>query len=241
MPLIVQDDEPLDDDEDEFPSVESTLSDAPPLEVLRRNANTGHPGDFVGTTPPPFGGDSRTGSGPSLSSLPPQKRSILWPLVAVAAVAVAGAALFLVWRQMQNQGPPPVVNITASPSEPPPAVDPQVAVVTPDAAEASKPVDKPPVEKPITKVPPPKKSPYDVAIQQQRSKINACATEHGAPDGQARVVIEIATNGKAKTVSLEPAKLNTTPLGACIKNVLSGATFPTAKEEMKVAVALKAN
>jgi serine/threonine protein kinase len=247
MPLLLQEEtfEDAGEDglEDEFPSVESTLSDAPPLEVLRRNANadTGQPGDFVGSTPPPFGGDSRTGSGPSLNALPPpqpHKRSLLWPFVAIAAVGIAGAALFLVWKQMQNQGPPPVVNITASPADPAPAV------VLPDAAEATKTVDKPPPDKSIdkpVKVATPKKSPYDVAIQQQRSKINACATEHGAPDGQARVVIEIATNGKAKTVLLEPTKLNTTPLGACIKNVLSVATFPAAKEEMKVAVALKAN
>jgi hypothetical protein len=44
-----------------------------------------------------------------------------------------------------------------------------------------------------------------------------------------------------KTVSLEPAKLNATPLGACIKNVLSVAAFPTAKDEMQVAVALKSS
>jgi serine/threonine protein kinase len=241
MPLIVQD-EPLDDGEDEFPSVESTLSDAPPLEALRRAAspNNGQPGDFIGGTPQPFGGDSRTGSGPSLNALPPQpqKRSVLWPLVAIAAVGIAGAALFLVWKQMQNPGPPPVVNITASPANP--IVEQPTAIVIPEDA---KPADPPPRIKPPKQPPvaPPKKSPYDVAIQQQRSKINACATEHGAPEGQARVVIEIATNGKAKTVSLEPTKLNTTPLGACIKNVLSVATFPTAKEEMKVAVALKAN
>jgi hypothetical protein len=48
----------------------------------------------------------------------------------------------------------------------------------------------------------------------------------------------IATNGKPKTVSLEPLKLDTTPLGACIKNVLSDASFPRAKDEMQVAFAL---
>jgi hypothetical protein len=207
--------------------------------------------DTFYVTPPPFGGDSSTSSGPALNALPDKyqpsshKRSILWPLVAVAAVGVAGAALFLVWKQMQNQGPPPVVNITATPANPPPEPQPPpVAAVTPDAAEAAKPVDDPPPKAAVAPRPTqPKKqpSPYDVAIQQQRSKITACANEHGAPEAGSRVVIEIATNGKAKQVSLEPAKLNATPLGACIKNVLSGATFPTAKDEMKVAVALKTN
>ena len=239
MPLIVPDDQHDDDgdDEQQFPSVESTLSDAPPLEAMRRQ----QAGDFQGSTPPPFGGDASTSSGPALRPLPPQyapqRRSVVWPLVAVLAVGIAGGALFLVWKQMQNQGPPPVVNITASPAEPP------VTPVT--GTEATKPVDETPVpaDKPkiVVKAPTKKASPYDVAIQQQRSKINACAQEHGVPPEKARVVIVISTNGKAKTVSLEPAKLNGTPLGACIKNVLSVASFPTAKDEMQVAVALKSS
>jgi serine/threonine-protein kinase len=255
MPLIAQDDSTISedvDDDDEFPSVESTLSDAPPLEMLRRNA-TSNPADFQGLTPPPFGGDSSTGSGPALRSLSAthqtvvHKRSVLWPLLAVVAVLIAGGALFLVWQQMQNQGPPPVVNITATPAHPqPPPVevkpDPPV-----DEVIADKPIDKPvdkPIDKPDKVIPPKltkRPSAYDVAIQQQRQKIEACANEHGAPEGKAQIVIEIATNGKAKQVSLEPSKLNSTPLGACIKNVLSGTTFPAAKEEMKVAVALKSS
>ena len=263
MPLIVPEDptatEELDYDEDEFPSVESTVSDAPPIDMRRPSATGGQPGDFVGMTPPPFGGDSSTSSGPALEPLPPgvgvppafiHKRSIMWPLVALAGIGIAGAALFLVWRQMQNQVPPQV-NITASPAPtaPPETAEPAPALgsAPPEAAKAvDEPSDPPSAPSSPTRkaAPTPKKpnaSPYDVALQQQRSKINACAQEHGAPPGKARVVIVIATNGKAKQVSLEPAALNSTPLGACIKNVLEVATFPTAKDEMQVAVALKSS
>ena len=254
MPLIVPDDPTEEhDDEDGFPSVESTLSDAPPLEVLRRQANEegGQPGDFVGSTPPPFG-DS-TSSSPALKPLQPgligsstvgQKRSLVWPILAIAMVAIAGGALFLVWKQMQNQGPPPVVNITATPANPPP-LDPPAVVV--DAGTEAVKTEPPPDDKrgsgikPVPTTPPKKQSPYDVVIQRQRSKIMACAQEHGAPPDKARVVLVIATNGKAKVVSIEPATLDTTPLAACIKNVLSAATFPTAKDEMHVAFAVKAS
>jgi serine/threonine-protein kinase len=221
-------------DDEELPSVESTVSDAPPLEALRRrHGDAAASGDFQGTTPPPF--DGSTGSGDALepitTSQAAPKRSLVWPIVAIAGVAVAGVALFLVWKQMQKQNPPPVVNITASPAP--------IAPV-PDVGSNVRPPDDPPhapVGTPV-KRPAPKKSPYDIALQQQQTKINACAQEHGVPLGKARVVIVIATNGKAKQVSLEPASLDASPLGACIKNVLSVATFPTAKAEMQVAVPL---
>ncbi len=255
MPLIAQSDpqaaEP-DDDEDEFPSVESTLSDAPPLAILRRPESAGTPGDFQGSTPPPFGDGTSTSSGPALKPIGPPtatiqtpRRNLVWPILAIAMVMIAGGALFLVWKQMQNQGPPPVVNITATPANPeqpstpvlpPPPVDTPAGSAAAGSNEP-KVVVKPPVKPPGGK----KSSPYDAAIQQQRTKINACAQEHGVPPGNAQIVIVIATNGKAKTVSLEPAGLNSTPLGTCIKNVLSDATFPTAKAEMQVAVALKSS
>ena len=255
MPLIVNDgptvadEQEQFDDEDEFPSVESTLSDGPPLEAIRRQQS--QPGDFQGTTPPPFGGDSSTASGDALKPLAerasPQpvahKRSLVWPLLAIAMVGIAGGALFLVWKQTQNP-PAPVVNITASPAEPtmnavPVVVD--AAPVEPLTADAA---DKPVAVKPPASTPPAKPtkkaaSPYDIALQQQQPKINACAQEHGAPPGPAKIVILIATNGKPKAVSLDPAGLNSTPLGACIRNVLSVATFPAAKDEIQVAVALK--
>jgi serine/threonine protein kinase len=205
MPLLVQDDAQAGelDEEDEFPSVEST--DTPHAQIQRQ--------DFQGGMPPPFE-PLRTQS----------KRSFVWPLLATVAVAIAGVALVFVWQQMRKAGPPPIVNITATPVEMPVVQAPADTVEEPKPKVAPKPTKR--------------ASPYDIAIQQHRAQILACAQEHGAPPNKSRVVIVIATNGKPKTVSLEPAKLNATPLGACIKNVLSVALFPTAKDEMQVAVAL---
>ncbi|HLL23375.1 MAG TPA: serine/threonine-protein kinase, partial [Kofleriaceae bacterium] len=93
MPLLVPPDPVLPDDpddEDGFPSVESTLSDAPPLGMVRRDAS--EPGDFLGSTPPPFGRDASTSSGQALQPLvptPAAKRAILWPMLAAVAVMIA--------------------------------------------------------------------------------------------------------------------------------------------------------
>jgi len=54
-----------------------------------------------------------------------------------------------------------------------------------------------------------------------------------------KVVIEVATSGRAKTISLDPASLEATPLGACIKSELSSVTFPRDKEEKQVSVTFK--
>jgi hypothetical protein len=43
------------------------------------------------------------GSMPSQPVVVVHKRSIMWPILAVAMIAVAGGALFLVWKQTQNQ------------------------------------------------------------------------------------------------------------------------------------------
>jgi len=40
-------------------------------------------------------------------------------------------------------------------------------------------------------------------------------------------------------VTLEPSALNSTPLGQCIRNVLSSAAFPRSRDEKQVAVTLK--
>jgi hypothetical protein len=144
--------------------------------------------------------------------------------------------LFLVWRQMQQQQPA-VVNITSErvePERPPPQP-------TGSAVDNGSAAPKPPA---VAKQPPPKppkrKTPYDDAIQAHRPEIERCATDHGAPPNNARVVIVVTTAGKAKNISLQPSNLDGSPLGACIKNVLSGAKYPSATAEMQVSVALRA-
>ncbi|CAN5869035.1 hypothetical protein BH11MYX3_BH11MYX3_40310 [soil metagenome] len=257
MPLIAHADatqpgmEP-DDDDDEFPSVESTISEAP-IEIRATGAPR-DPKEFTGQhTPPPFGNETST-SGVSLQSIhsmpqaqmvaPRPSRSIVWPLLAIAMVGIAGGALFLVWKQMhQQQQPPAVVNITSSPDPrepqntgPGPLTPDKTPDVVPDKTPDKIP-DKVPDKTPVR----PKGDPYKAAIQVHRPGINKCAQDHGAPPPGVKLVITVSTAGRAKSVSLEPASLNNTPLGMCIKNVLSTASFPSAKDEKQVAVTLTAS
>jgi len=246
MPLIAHEDATQpgvhdDDDDDEFPAVDSTISEAP-VEIRSLGGTPRDAKDFTGQhTPPPFGNESST-SGQSLQpigSMPQMqapKRSIVWPLLALAMVGVAGGALFLVWKQMQNQQPPAVVNITSSPDDTRPRASdgPGSAVVADPGPET-----KPPEKKPTPDRPPAKKpDPYKAAIQAHGSGVKQCATDHGPPPAGVRVVITVSTDGRTKNVALEPANLNNTPLGTCIKNVLSAASFPSSKDEKQVAVTL---
>ena len=262
MPLIAHTDaaEPeLDDDDDEFPAVDSTISETP-LEI--RAARPREDGkDFTGqVTPPPFGAESST-SGVSLNALPAgagigmpsaqmiapkPPRSIVWPLLALAMVGIAGGALFLVWKQMQQQQAPAVVNITSSPDN---TRDPNNT--SPDKTPPDKtPPDKTPPDKtPPDKTPPdkvgktprtPKGDPYKEVIQAHGADIKQCAQDHGPPPAGVRLVITVAVDGHTKGVTLDPANLNNTPLGTCIKNVLSAARFPSSKDEKQVAVTLTA-
>ncbi len=260
MPLIAQEDatQPgvYEDDDDEFPSVESTISEGP-LDIKAINPPR-DPKEFAGqNTPPPFGNETST-SGVSLQSLDPPpatsmphaqmmaprpSRSMVWPLLAIAMVGITGGALFLVWKQMQQQQPPAVVNITSSPdnradsNRPTPG---QGSDAAPDKLSDKTPdrlPDKLPDKTPVR----PKGDPYKAAIQVHRPAINKCAQDHGAPPTGVKVVITVSTNGHAKSVSLEPATLNSTPLGMCIKNVLSAAAFPSSKDEKQVAVTLTAS
>ena len=81
--------------------------------------------------------------------------------------------------------------------------------------------------------------PYNDVIRAKKDAINRCAQDHGAPPPSARVVIVVATDGRTKSVTLDPAALNSTPLGTCIRNVLQPSMFPRARDEKQVAVTLK--
>src|SRR5262249_52512886 len=118
MPLIAHQQGTHDDDhEDEFPSVETDAEgyQPPPQQ----------PGDFSGGAPPPFGTEpsasgllhplrtrDHAGRAPVVMV---SQRSLLWPLVAIAMVAIAAAALFLVWKQSQQAQAPTSVVIEQHP------------------------------------------------------------------------------------------------------------------------------
>jgi serine/threonine protein kinase len=267
MPLIAQDDLTQvaheSDDDDEFPAVESTISEVP-LEI-RATREPRDPKEFTSPTgqitPPPFANETSS-SGVAIQPLPapgasmphahmvPQRqgRSIVMPLVALAGVGIAGVALFLVWKQMQQQQQPPaVVNITSSPDDrvkqPDPPATPDVETnpaVGAGSDSEDKSSDKPP-DKTTGKRPAPPEDPYKRAVRAKSADIKQCAQDHGAPPAGTKLVITVSTAGKTKGVTLDPAQLNTTPLGACIKNVLSSATFPTAKDEKQVTVTVSAS
>lgn len=258
MPLIAHEDESEisdDDEDDEFPAVEDTLSHAPVEVRAARPPQDAR--EFAGTTgqvtPPPFANETST-SGLSLQPLTPgpaphahvvpgrPTRGVLWPLLAIAMVGIAGGALFLVWRQTQQQQPPPVVNITSSsalptPAEPDEPDEPDNGVEPAAHLPAERSGDR--RSRSSTRDARPRGNPYTAALQARRPRINQCATKHGAPPSSVKVVIEVATSGRAKTISLDPASLEATPLGACIKSELSSVTFPRDKEEKQVSVTFK--
>jgi serine/threonine-protein kinase len=240
MPLLAHQDDGSSehDDDDGFPPVETEIAPAPAFVPQPAPPRAGVSQDFaVSGTPPPFAGET-TGSAPSLQPLTTapmpgtqvvvvKQRSLLWPLLAVAMVAVAGGALFLVWQQMQKQQPA-VVNITSTttpvdahavePPPPPPAIDAAVAVApTPDANVK------------ITKRP---KRPTDInaAVAEKKPELTACISDHmdKVPTGVFKAVVTLAASGHAKSVGFEPETVAATPLGACLRNVLMHANYPAA-------------
>ena len=269
MPLVAAEesiDTQNDDDDDGFPSVESTLTDAPldPRELRPPQSAADFASGAAYQTPPPFGPEAST-SGPGLQPIRPgmgltpplaiskPSRNLVWPLLAIAMVVIAGGALFLVWKQTQQQ-PQQHVIITSSddgrgsssaPTTAPPTEGPGPAAGSGSAS--MKPVDEVPdpppgkgsAVKPAIRPPAQKGDPYTEQLRARRPQIAKCGLEHGAPPAGAKIVIVVGVDGRAKAISLEPQGLDATPLGACIKNVLGGIRFPKSEDEKQVAVPLK--
>jgi serine/threonine-protein kinase len=258
MPLIAQPDDThveLDDDEGEFPPVDSALAETVGGDGRVRGP-TGKRAALRGPTGEHTSVPEPTGSGPELDALravpgdvpqPPPivvvspRRSLIWPLVAFAMVAVAGGALFLVWRQMENQ-PPTSVTITSS-------GDGRVRDVGSGMISVGQaPGDRPPPDpapdlhinaRGKTAGPPrPAVDPYTVAVNKRAADMNSCASEHGSPLQEMRVVILIAPDGRAKRVAVEPKSVDATPLGMCIKNVLKATVFPHGVDDHELEVKL---
>jgi len=254
MPLIVHEDATNDSSEDdEFPSVETDVDSAP--RFVATNADRPPSDPFASSTPPPFAAET-TGSAPGLrpiqgtpiGSLPSQpvvvvhKRSILWPILAVAMIAVAGGALFLVWKQMQNQqqqpGPAPIIvtQETAPRVDTPPPPQPDPAGSAQPVGSASEPhVGKKPPKKPKTV-----EQGIEAALKSQQGPLNQCLAEHGqGVKDQMLAQFSIAASGKATSVQITPASLNAAPVGACIRNVIMATPFPVSEKDTSFTVSLK--
>jgi len=254
MPLIVHEDATNDSSEDdEFPSVETDVDSAP--RFVATNADRPPSDPFASSTPPPFAAET-TGSAPGLrpiqgtpiGSLPSQpvvvvhKRSILWPILAVAMIAVAGGALFLVWKQMQNQqqqpGPAPIIvtQETAPRVDTPPPPQPDPAGSAQPVGSASEPrVGKKPPKKLKTV-----EQGIEAALKSQQGPLNQCLAEHGqGVKDQMLAQFSIAASGKATSVQITPASLNAAPVGACIRNVIMATPFPVSEKDTSFTVSLK--
>jgi eukaryotic-like serine/threonine-protein kinase len=276
MPLLSTPDEELhdNDDDDEFPSVETEVEGAPPW--MQRptpqppSMHASHSADFAASTgsgtPPPFGSDVTGSSMPSLQPLrgapitPPnlgstgsvvvvqQKRSIVWPLLAVAMVAVAAGALLLVYKQMQQQQQPAEIKITQEPVQPTHPVGPtQVMNQEGNDGSAALP-DTPPVEdagsatekgsavKPTVAVKK-KARTYDDAVLEKKAEMEGCFNSHrdvALPAERIYAALKITAAGKATQVEITPASLNASTLGQCLRNVLGSAKFPTAPNDNNI-------
>jgi serine/threonine-protein kinase len=253
MPLIVHpEDEARDDDDDNddgFPSVDTEVGDPP------SGIQPSGPTEFHSSTPPPFAspGDSTT-SGQSLQALQPviaqsppmmvARRSLVWPLVALAMVGIAAGALYLVWQTSKQQ--PTQVVINSSPRGPD-----VVPAATIDAglgsASLPAPADAglgsattPPVPHTPQVHAPPARGTYDQVLARSLGDINQCLRDHPDALVPQSAQLHIGTDGRTKSVALQPDGLNGSPLGACIRNILSGAKFPTAKDEVDVAFPFRA-
>lgn len=257
MPLIAPDDSGHDgDDDDAIPPAVGDGDAGPPAPSRAQGAapftNSG--------TPPPFASQGeRTSSAPSLRPLGPApvtavvvSRSWVWPTFAMAMVVIAGGALFLVWKQLQDQPKhPAVINLTqavapTSPVRPVPPIDSGTAPMDSSNSTATS-EDPSPIKnstsKPKGKSGSSKKfKTYDQALAAQKPAMVQCLMEYrdsGIPNEAITAVIQIAASGHAKSVQLKPEAVNAAPLGGCLRNVLMGGVFPKARTDNTITVPLK--
>jgi serine/threonine-protein kinase len=168
------------------------------------------------------------------------RRSVFWPIFGVLMVLIAGGALFLVWQQMQQQPPPTNVTITqesTKPIDPPPAnlAEPVQMPATNQgsgSAEAGPGVVRPQEPDRKKDLPRPKtfEQQLQLAINGRGADLKSCMIEHSdalpAKGKPIWAAISLGTNGRARTVSLEPNNVDDAALGGCLKSVLKKTEFP---------------
>jgi hypothetical protein len=268
MPLIIQPDDEateIEDDIQAFPEVSSEISQTPVDVRHLRGPSTEQP--VV---------DEPSAQGPNLDALratrnlpaatPPPvvvvspKRSLVWPLVAFAMVAVAGGALLLVWRQMQNQQPTSLV-ITSDPGTGITRGGSNVVIVgrtplegnaRPDdqrdtpgegsgdvrsgsgAAPGASDIHRDTAAKAPADRRPPVNAKDRAGVDLMQPGVTRCASDHGTPPPGTRMVIAVGADGRAKRVTIVPQSVDAAPLGACIRNVVKTVTFSRGDHEFEV-------
>ncbi|CAN5675819.1 hypothetical protein BH11MYX1_BH11MYX1_20290 [soil metagenome] len=264
MPLIAHEDsfsqQADDSEDDEFPSVETDVDSAPHFVSVETERPPTDP--FGQSTPPPFSSES-TGSAVQLRPLqgtmavpPPSAnappivvvapRSMLWPILAIVMIGIAGAALYLVWQQTQNQVQPGAVTVISSgpatPDRPPviePAVEPDAGAPATAGSGGSGSV-KLPGDRPVIKHQRPPMN-FDEAVAASKDSLTRCLNDHGRDVTEMMVAyLTIEPNGHPSSVSIAPDNLNMAPVGACLRNVLSVTLFPKGSKQQSVHFTLKA-
>jgi serine/threonine-protein kinase len=81
--------------------------------------------------------------------------------------------------------------------------------------------------------------PYGAAISSYERELDQCAREHGeAFPADARALIVVGVDGRAKQVVLQPPSVDQSALGDCIRKVFALVLFPSAPDEKRVALGL---
>jgi eukaryotic-like serine/threonine-protein kinase len=266
MPLISPPDDDtteIDDDTEEFGQISSEISETPvDVRHLHRPSAERIAIDEPGE-PPPTLGALRAVPAPAHAPQPPivvvNRRSVVWPLIAFAMVAVAGGALFLVWRQMQTPGTTlvidhgPGVRIDKAGSD---LVDIGLrepgGPPSPSSKSAELPIGAPgdhgggaePVEarrdatpRPLADRRRPAGDPYQDLVKARKPEADRCTTRDKLPPGTSMEIV-IGPDGHPRSVTLAPAAVDDTPLGACIRKVFRSVTFPRADRDVTLNVGL---
>jgi len=272
MPLIVRPDEEtteVDDNTEEFGGASSEISETPvDVRHLRRPSAeqvvVNAPGE-----PPPNLGALRAVPAQVHAPQPPivvvNRRSVVWQLIAFAMVAVAGGALFLVWRQMQTPGTTLVIDHGprtrveqsgsdvvevgprepgTAPGSPRPSSDSSAAlsVGAPGdhgaTAELAVEARRDAPAKATADRRRPAGDPYQDLVRARKAEVDRCNTHGDLPPGISMKIV-IGPDGHPRSVTLAPADFDATPLGACIKKVFRGVTFPRADHEVPLDVRLR--
>jgi serine/threonine-protein kinase len=280
MPLISRLDDDtteVDDDTEEFGRASSEVSETPvDVRHLHRPSVDRLAVDESSDPPPPNLDALRAVAAPVHAPQPPivvvNRRSLMWPVVAFSMVAVAGGALFLVWRQTQTAGTTLVIDhgprtqvaqagsdvVEVGPRDPgpapggPPPSSGSVELAVGSAGATSRTADRggPTAELPVEarRDPPgklpaerrrPAVDPYEERVKARQAEAKRCTAAHGEPPPGTSMKIVIGPDGHPRSVTLEPAAVDATPLGACIKKVFRGVTFPRTDHDHDLDVRLR--
>jgi hypothetical protein len=201
-----------------------------------------------------------------ISPLPPsapapivvvQRRSVVWPVLAGAMLAVTAGALYLVWQEMQTQrgatvqietGPDHQVQIDDANVITIGRPDPTSPAPSPAPPPVTEPTDKPtdkhhtgPTSNPTHKVMPhpvDPNAPYKHVIVAKLPEVRRCVADHGDLPSGTKLEIQIAPDGHPRDTTFDPVSVGATPLGTCIKKVFRGVVFPHADKDIFVPVAI---